>query len=327
MKKIGKKILKGLGWILVAVLVFVAGVSIYNRIKTFDEIEILKSRGYYNPVDVGDHSLNVYIAGNEEGEHTFVTICGWGDGEEFIGWRPMTSTFEEDNEFIFIDRAGYGLSDDVSEDMTIPEVVEDYRTALLNLGEEGPYILLAHSLGSLYTAYWESTYPDEIEGVIIMDGTIPIDEETQAREYNFSFWTKVYIEAEMDWLYFAGKTGVYRLLPSVYDNVFCRLGEEDRELALSIVNRTMVTHHAINEMHQFATGALAVWTWHHIVTNDIPKIYIAASTYEEALVYAEMLGNTEVYDLPGDHVIFLDRTEDCVAIIEEFMNSLDSGRT
>ena len=63
------------------------------------------------------------------------------------------------------------------------------------------------------------------------------------------------------------------------------------------------------------------------MTNDIPKIYIATlqyeEQYEEALIYAERLGNTEVYELPGDHIIFLDRTEDCIDIIEGFLGGIE----
>ena len=323
MKRSGKIILKVLGWTAVAVLVFVAGMAIYNRIKLLDDRKALDEMGYRNLVSVGDHSLNVYRAGNEDGEHTFVTLSGWSDGEAYIGWRPMTATFEEDNEFIFVDRPGYGLSDDVSEYMTIPEVVEDYRTALSNSGEEGPFILMAHSMGGLYTAYWQSTYPDEVEGVIIIDGTIPLDDETRARDFDFSLWEKISVEAELDWLSFSCKTGLCRLGPSVYDNVLYRLTDEEQEFALAMVNSTIASRQGMTEMRRFATGELQNFVYNSIVTNDIPKIYIAASEYEEALGYAERLGNTEVYNLPGDHVIFLDRTEDCIEIIEEFMARVD----
>ncbi|MBQ4270251.1 MAG: alpha/beta hydrolase [Clostridiales bacterium] len=323
MKKTGKMILKGLGWVMVGALLFVAGVAIYDLIKEKDDRRTLEERGYSNLVSVGDHSLNVYKAGNENGDHTFVTLSGWSDGSAFIGWRPLTSAFEDENEFIFIDRPGYGLSDDVTDNMDIDEVVEDYRTALRNSGEEGPYILLAHSLGGLYTAYWESAYPDEIEGVIIMDGTIPIDDETQAEDFDLSWWQEASISAELDWMFLTARTGLIRLAPSGYEDLFYRLTDEDQELAVALVNFTIGSTQALYEMQQFATGDPQNWVWHHTVTNDIPKVYIAASEYEEAIEYSERIGNMEVYDLPGDHVIFLDRTEDCIEIIGDFMERLD----
>ncbi len=330
MKKAKKVISQIIGWTLVAVLTFVAGMSIYDLIKHKGAHNTLDERGYRNLVSVGDHSLNVYRAGNEDGEHTFVTLSGWSDGEMYIGWRPLTSAFEDENEFIFIDRPGYGLSDDVREDMTIANVVEDYRTVLHDSGEEGPYILLAHSLGSLYSAYWESTYPDEIEAVIIMDGTTPFGEELLARDFDFSMWERISISATLNWMQFAAKTGLARLGPSGYENVFYRLTEEDQDLALTMINRTIGSHYARHEMDELYCGELQTFTWNNIVTNDIPKIYIAASyfgeyasNYEDELIpYAERLGNTEIVDLPGDHVIFLDRTEECIEIIDDFLNGL-----
>lgn len=41
----------------------------------------------------------------------------------------MTAEIKKDNRLIFIDRAGYGLSDDTGREMTPENVVEEYRTA------------------------------------------------------------------------------------------------------------------------------------------------------------------------------------------------------
>lgn len=42
-------------------LLFILGTFIYHRVKTNGELELLKEKGYYNPVSVGDYSLNVAI--------------------------------------------------------------------------------------------------------------------------------------------------------------------------------------------------------------------------------------------------------------------------
>ena len=327
MKKIGKIILKVLGCIVVCLLLFVAGLSIYNHIKMTDEINAIKDKGYYNPVSTGDHSLNVYVTGNESGKHTIVTLSGWSDGEMYIGWRPLTSQFEDDNEFVFIDRAGYGLSDDVRESMTVDYVVEDYRTALKNAGIEGPYILLCHSLGSLYTAYWESAYPDEIEACIFMDGTLPgSEEEVEETIQKRSFTDNILIDVSSRLPYFLTHTGLSRIfdITAAYEDVMSCLDPDDRNDGFTLINSTCASHACLDEVIRVYSGDALSWTWENIKTNDIPKIYLAASDYEGALTYAERLGNTKVYDLKGDHVIFLDRTEDCADKIEEFLASLDA---
>ena len=328
MKKIGKIILKVLGCIAVCLLLFVAGLSIYNRIKMAGEINAIKDKGYYNPVSTGDHSLNVYEAGNKNGKHTIVALSGWSDGEMYIGWRPLTSQFEDDNEFVFIDRAGYGLSDDTNEPMTVDYVVEDYRTALKNAGIEGPYILLCHSLGSLYTAYWESTYPDEIEACIFMDGTLPISaEEVDAVIQKRSFTDNIFTEVTTRLPYFLTHTGLSRVFDindAFYGDVMSCLDPDDRNDGFTLINSTYTSDACLYEFSHVNSGEVLSWTWEHIETTDIPKIYLAASDYEGALTYAEKLGNTEVFDLKGDHVIFLDRTEDCADKIGTFLASLDA---
>ena len=140
----------------------------------------MKADGYCNPVSVGDHSLNLYSCGNENGRHTIIALAGWGDGEMSIGWRMMTADIEKDNRVLFLDCAGYGLSDNTKQDMTAETVVEEYRTALKNADIEAPYLLMGHSMGGIYATYWESKYPDEIEAVIFVNGgvchAIPEDE-------------------------------------------------------------------------------------------------------------------------------------------------------
>ena len=55
--------------------------------------------------------------------------------------------------------------------MTVEHVVEHYRTALQNAGIQQPYVLMPHSMGGVYATYWQSRYPDEIETVMIIDGS------------------------------------------------------------------------------------------------------------------------------------------------------------
>lgn len=170
-KKVRKVILIVLLAILAAAILFTAGVFVVHRIKSNKELKLLKDGGYYNPVSVGDYSLNVAKFGNESGRHTIVGMAGLGMGDFPITARQMTACLEEDDLVVFVDRAGYGLSDDTNAEMTLEYIVEDYRKALKNAGLEPPYILLPHSIGGAYATYWVSNYPDEIKAVVFVDGS------------------------------------------------------------------------------------------------------------------------------------------------------------
>jgi pimeloyl-ACP methyl ester carboxylesterase len=130
------------------------------------EYNMLKAAGYVNPVSVGNYDLNACIYGNEEGRHTIVGISGMGVNDFAVTVRPFMERFTDENKIVVIDRAGYGMSDDIKIPQTVAQIVSDYRTALKNSGCEAPYLLVAHSLGGDYATYWENTYPDEIEGVV-----------------------------------------------------------------------------------------------------------------------------------------------------------------
>lgn len=169
------KVLKVVGRILlimlVVLLLFVLGTFIFHRVKTNQALELLKEKGYYNPVSVGEYSLNVAKFGNENGAHTIVGLAGLESGDYAVAARQMTACLEENNQVVFVDRAGYGFSGDTDHNMTLEHIVEDYRNALKNAGVEAPYILMPHSIGGAYANYWVSEYPEEIEAVIFVDGS------------------------------------------------------------------------------------------------------------------------------------------------------------
>ncbi|MCI5578510.1 MAG: hypothetical protein MR364_03300 [Oscillospiraceae bacterium] len=111
--------------LLAIIILFVLVTFIIHSVKSKQEIDLLKEKGYYNPVSVGDYSLNVAKFGNENGNHTIVGLAGLGMGDYSLAARQMTACLEEDNLVVFVDRAGYGFSDDTNNEMTLEYIVED----------------------------------------------------------------------------------------------------------------------------------------------------------------------------------------------------------
>jgi len=359
-----KKVFRITGKVLLILLLLIVLLllitSIVYHVK-LDKVEKqLKEAGYYNPVSVGDHALNVYACGNENGVHTVVGLAGWGDGEMFLGWRQMTAEIEKDNRLIFVDRAGYGLSDDTKQEMTPENVVEEYRTALQNAGIEAPYLLLVHSMGGVYATYWESKYPDEIEAIVFVDGTpcfeIPEEEQLDGG-----------IAADL--MPVIEDLGLAPfVVRSDYGEFLGKLSEEEQEQAIYLMSKTLGSATVADEMDRSDRNVDHVWK--EMQQTEIPKLFISAfyayhtkedfindgitaesllnvwvlpsmkdagedAIYEEALrmmeerrtewaePYYEKLGNCEVVELPGDHVLFLDKPDECSRIIKDFIDGLD----
>lgn len=253
----------------VLLLLFALGTWIYHRVKTSRELELLKEKGYYNPVSVGNHSLNVAKFGNKEGGYTIVALAGIGMGDFPVVARRMTAYLEHDNLVVFVDRAGYGLSDDTDREMTLENIVDDYRAALKNSGIEPPYVLLAHSIGGMYASWWASKYPDEIEAAVFLDGT-------QLSENAYDDEPDSTVTFEDRALAFLARLGISRydlrnehyLYPDPFSEEEQALGD-----ALDLMTQDSVA--PVSESALRRQNARTAWSG--IVTNNVPKLYICSS--------------------------------------------------
>ncbi|MBR6985266.1 MAG: alpha/beta hydrolase, partial [Ruminococcus sp.] len=250
-----KRVLKVTGKIILVILILIIVVliitSVLFRLRVNKAKDYLKSNGYYNLVSAGDYNVNVYSCGNENGRHTIVALAGYLDGEMYIGWRKMTTTLEEDNRLVFLDRAGYGVSDDYRGEMTAEHVVEHYRTALQNAGIQAPYVLMPHSMGGVYTTYWASQYPDEIEAVMIIDGS-------EAQHFDLE---KDALDLDIvKWMRRAGNLG---LLPPVINSDYERdlkmLSDEEKPVSSALLEKTMSSHASTDEMLRWQENCNYVW--------------------------------------------------------------------
>lgn len=239
MKIIAKIIRRILIILPAALMLFTLVTFVIHRVRTSKELELLIEKGYYNPISVGDYSITE---------------------------RELTSALENDNMVVFIDRAGYGLSDDTDNEMTLEYIVEDYRNALKNAGIDAPYILMPHSIGGAYANYWVSKYPNEIEAVVFLDGTQLSDAVYDENSYESVGYKDKLIS-------FLAKLGYgrymlrddYWLLPDNYS-------EEEQKLADALQLRTEYSIALASEGYLHGRNLQDAWS--AIVTNDIPKLYI-----------------------------------------------------
>ncbi len=260
-------------WIVTAVLaalfIFVAWTCIYHIIRSSSELAALKERGFYNPVSVGDYSLNVAMFGSDNPKHTIVAMAGLGMGDCSVAMRQMTALLEEENLVVFVDRAGYGFSDDTNNEMTLEYIVEDYRKALSNAGLEAPYILLPHSIGGAYANYWSSIYPEEIEAILFVDGS-------QLNEDAFSDEPTCDVTLCDRFMAVLAKMGFSRyVLRDYFYHYPDNYSEEEQYLGDALTYMTLDSIAPVSESALLAENAQKAFNW--IVTNDIPKLYICAS--------------------------------------------------
>jgi len=69
------------------------------------------------------------------------------------------------------DRAGYAWSDRGPIDDGIEEIVGDLNLLLRTAHINPPYVLVGHSLGSLYIRTYQRRFPEQVVGLVFVDGT------------------------------------------------------------------------------------------------------------------------------------------------------------
>lgn len=363
MKKFLKITIKVFFVVLIMMVVFVIGMTVVHKIKTSKEKSELAENGYINTVTVNGKDLNYNAYGNIEGEHVIVTISGLSVNDYGIMSHFVTDSLSNDNYIVNIDREGYGFSEDSLEEQTVEHIVNTYRTALKEIGIDGPYVLLPHSIGGIYATYWECAYPDEIEKIVFLD-TSEITENAYF-DMDISF---------MDYfLAFLSKTGLQRL---AYKNLYMgspawveepelsytkylyihsggsfasvsetKLANENLKTVLNMLKQTEIPKVYINASSSFQTTedfidyieyANATLSANgkedyfslsdDAKTKEVAQRHIDSGTQwreNNIIPYIEALGNCEYVGIPGDHLIYQQKPDEVAEEIKKFLGTLE----
>jgi pimeloyl-ACP methyl ester carboxylesterase len=78
------------------------------------------------------------------------------------------------------DRAGFGFSDPSSAPQDVSHTTTDLAEALTRAKIDGPYILVAHSMGGYESLLFADRYPRQVMGMVLVDPALP-DQDRLAR--------------------------------------------------------------------------------------------------------------------------------------------------
>ena len=271
-----KKIFKVIGIIfLILILVLILAVGVIfaiDKVQDSQAWDKLIQGKYVNTVSVNGHKMNVCIRGNKEAEYTVVSLQGLNNMANVVEMETATEPLFDKYQFAFVDRAGYGLSEDTHEEQTVEQVVSDYRTALTNAGLKAPYILMGHSFGGVYASYWEMTYPDEIKAVIYIDPTQigsldDIKEMTEHRHAGFAMYASV----------IGSKLGLDKIIFNSKEYTVNLQTDKQKEYAEAIWGLCPMSWTVSSEENNYAENVRK--TAELLSPNDIPKLYIDAFAY------------------------------------------------
>ena len=122
------------------------------------------------------------------------------------------------------DRAGLGWSEPGPGPRDAAHITSELHTLLGNAGIPGPYVMVGHSFGGLYTQLYAARYADQVAGVVLVESSHPQQfTRLPDGQQNYEQARRLYTVAPvLAWL------GVVRLFDLALRHRVCRRGSARR---------------------------------------------------------------------------------------------------
>lgn len=152
-----------------AVIVFLLCSMIFHHIMLAVEKVKLVPPGRLIKID--GHTM--HISGSGQGLPTVVMTCGSGTPSAYTEYSLIGPMISGITRTCIYERPGYGWSESASTSRDTEQIVSDLHRLLKKAGEQPPYVFIAHSMGAMEVLLYTQKYPNEVEGIIFVDGTSP----------------------------------------------------------------------------------------------------------------------------------------------------------
>lgn len=119
-------------------------------------------------IEVNGHKLHLNCQGSGTPTVVFESaIGGWS-----VDWERVQPRIAEKTRACSYDRAGYGWSEPRDEEsISSQSIASELYQLLSNANEDGPYLLVAHSLGGFHLQVFIHNYPTEVVGAVLVDSS------------------------------------------------------------------------------------------------------------------------------------------------------------
>ena len=274
-------------------------------------------------------------------EETLSDKENWSDG--FLPWSREALL-----QMVWEGRAnsGYGYSDEYEGDRSVDTTVDQNRAALEALGIEGPFILVPHSAGGIEAIWWAEHYPDEVEGIIGLDSSIPAQYTAYRVPQDPAAWEAQDMDEAVAAMavydFFMYDAGLIRLLmnpdkllPALSSDVLTEAEKEQyRAIAYDMYCRgsgaafqreTIMTARQLADLQEYCSSPVP----------DVPTLFFVSDgrVMEQVMEpsdwirihteYVSGLSNGTVIYLDCGHYVHAERPAEVAAGILSFMESLD----
>jgi pimeloyl-ACP methyl ester carboxylesterase len=157
-------------WLLYPVVAVTAAAAVGGAVET---IGLASDRSSYampgRLFDVGGHRLHLDCTGS--GGPTVVLMSGLGGNS--AGWARIAPAVADSTRVCAYDRAGQGWSEDAADPQDGVAAVADLHRLLDAAGEDGPFVVVGHSIGGDHAMVYADRHPEQVAGMVLLDATSP----------------------------------------------------------------------------------------------------------------------------------------------------------
>lgn len=316
-----RKILKWLLIILAAITIL--GIIINTICRLLNKSKLQDAYG--QEVTVDGRSMRVDVKG-EASNPVIVLLPGLGCASPVLEMEPLATALSRNYRVVTIEPFGYGLSDPAGQERTIENVVQELHACVEALGYE-EYYLMGHSLGGLYSLYWANQYPEEVQGFVGIDPSVPGMNDEQPFPISITALNKLsaYLSKVMNGV------GLTRLMSAghpenaIYADLTYPYTEQELEIyrLLSVDNAYNKT--VMNEMKYLDANVEAVRGMRF--PDEMPVLLFVSgsncdlmSTWEQ--LHRDVLpknGRGEVIRLEGGHYLHFEFLDQIVEYVKEWI--------
>lgn len=157
------------------IFVLAAAGAIYEAIAARGDAERYPPPGRL--VEVGGDRLHIDCAGS--GNPTVVLAAGSGGFS--AEWGAVQPRLAAATRVCSFDRAGLGWSDPGRRPRTPERIATELHRLLSSAGEEGPYLLVAHSSGGKHARLFAAEHRREVAGMVLVDARHEYVDEHRTR--------------------------------------------------------------------------------------------------------------------------------------------------
>ena len=186
--------------------------------KNKDALSSLKCKGVHVTVD--GHNIHVYSVGDTN-KPQIVLMSGSGTVAPVYDFKILYERLAKNFRVIVIEKFGYGYSDIFNSPADIDTIVSTQKKALETIGENGPYILMPHSMSGIEALRWIQMYPDNVEAIIGNDMCTPL---------TYSAWTDEKVLKKIRLMKIATKYKLYGLLCPINNRCLTKLEVKQHKL-------------------------------------------------------------------------------------------------